>query len=109
MSKKNRNYWNERFRIMEVAQHERSAQKAKEIREIFDHSIADIEKKIAHWYYRVAENNEVSVAKAMQMVSKRDLKEFRWTVEEYIKYGQENAKNQNWMKGKGTYGMAGNA
>lgn len=98
MLKKNKNYWNERFRAMETAQHERSAQKAEEIRKIFDHSIADIEKKIAHWYYRVAENNEVSMAKAMQMVSKRDLEEFRWTAEEYIKHGQENAKNQRWMK-----------
>ena len=98
MSKKSRDYWNERFRTMEAAQHELSAQKAEEIRKMFDHSIANIEKKIAHWYYRVAENNEVSMAKAMQMVSKRDLEEFRWTVDEYIKHGQENAKNQKWMK-----------
>lgn len=93
---KHRNYWNNRFKIMETAQNERSLDKAKEIRELFDHSIADIEKKIAHWYYRVAENNEVSMAKAMQMVSRRELKEFQWTVEEYIKYGREN--NEKWIK-----------
>lgn len=94
----NSNYWKERFRLMEEAQNEKSLQKASEIKELFDRSIADTEKKIAHWYYRVAENNEVSMAKAMQMVSKRDLKEFRWTVEEYIKHGKENAKNQKWIK-----------
>ncbi len=98
MTKKNRDYWKERFRLMEKEQNEQSEQRAQEIRKLFDHAIAETEKKIAHWYYRVAENNEVSMAKAMQMVSRRDLEEFRWTVEEYIKHGRDNAKNRKWMK-----------
>ncbi|MGO0806412.1 minor capsid protein, partial [Clostridioides difficile] len=28
----------------------------------------------------------------------RELEEFKWSVEEYIKYGKENAINQKWMK-----------
>lgn len=49
MTKKNRDYWKERFRLMEKEQNEQSEQRAQEIRKLFDHAIAETEKKIA-WY-----------------------------------------------------------
>ena len=32
------------------------------------------------------------------MLNKNELAEFKWTVKEYIKYGEENAIDQRWMK-----------
>ena len=32
------------------------------------------------------------------MLNKNELDEFKWTVKEYIKYGEENAIDQRWMK-----------
>lgn len=57
-----------------------------------------IEKDISVWYQRFATNNEISLAEAKKFLTNKELKEFRWTVEDYIQYGQENAINQKWMK-----------
>ena len=58
----------------------------------------DIEADIARWYERLAANNAVSLAEARRMLSKDELKEFHWTVDEYIKRGQNNAVSGQWLK-----------
>lgn len=61
-------------------------------------ALANIEREITLWYERFADNNKITMAEARKMLNLDQLKEFRWSVEEYIKYGQENALNQQWMK-----------
>ncbi|MEH7522002.1 minor capsid protein [Bacillus sp. JJ1503] len=61
-------------------------------------TMSEIEKDIAKWYGRFAANNEISLTEAKRLLKSDELKEFRWTVEEYIKYGEKNAINQVWMK-----------
>jgi len=58
----------------------------------------EVEKQIAAWYQRFAVNNEISLADAKRLLSGRELEEFRWTVGEYIAYGQQNALDGAWMK-----------
>lgn len=96
--KQNGEYWRKRFEQMEEAMNERSQEKAEEIQEQFDRSIAEINKKITVWYQRLADNNGISLSEAKKMLDADELKEFRWSVEEYVKYGKENAKNQQWVK-----------
>ncbi len=95
---RNGEYWKERFRQMENAQNDISESKAMEIQEQFERAQAAINGKINAWYQRLASNNGVSMAEARKMLSEQELKEFRWNVEEYIKYGKENAKNHAWEK-----------
>lgn len=57
-----------------------------------------LEGQIARWYQRFATNNGISLAEARQYLKGADLKEFKWDVQEYIKYGQDNALNSGWMK-----------
>ncbi|MCX7715033.1 MAG: minor capsid protein [Clostridia bacterium] len=57
-----------------------------------------IEKDIAVWYQRFADNNEISLLEAKRLLNTKELDEFKWSVEQYIKYGEENAINQKWMK-----------
>lgn len=64
----------------------------------YDKAIRDIETDIAHWYQRFAKNNEISLNDARKLLNSQELKEFKWTVEEYIKYGKENAVNGAWIK-----------
>jgi len=59
---------------------------------------ANIEKDIAIWHQRFAKNNEISLTEAKRMLTGKELKEFKWDVNEYIKYGEKNAENQLWMK-----------
>ncbi|MCI8363403.1 MAG: minor capsid protein [Eubacterium sp.] len=98
MSKKSAEYWRKRFGQMEKVTNKKSQKKAEEIGEQFDRSLSEISKKITIWYQRLADNNGVSLAEAKKMLDADELKEFRWSVEEYIKYGRENSENQQWVK-----------
>ena len=59
---------------------------------------AEIERQLSAWYQRFADNNEISLAEARKLLNSNELAEFRWTVEEYIKHGEENALTGAWMK-----------
>ena len=98
MDERSSKYWQERFRQMEDAQHDTSVQKAQEIQEQFDRSLAVIDGKINAWYQRFADNNGVSMQEARKMLDAGELKEFRWNVEEYTRYAEENEISGAWAK-----------
>ena len=59
---------------------------------------AEVERQIAVWYQRFAANNEITLADAKRLLTAGELAEFRWTVGEYIAYGQQNALDGAWMR-----------
>ncbi|MDR6883783.1 minor capsid protein [Bacillus sp. 3255] len=61
-------------------------------------AMASIQKDINAFYQRFAKNNEIDLATARQILKAGELKEFKWSVEDYIKAGRENAIDQRWMK-----------
>ncbi len=69
-----------------------------QIEPAFDEALRDIDGQIEKWMYRIADNNKLSLADARKLLDADQLEEFRWSVDEYIKHGQENAINQQWMK-----------
>ncbi|MEK8198351.1 minor capsid protein [Lysinibacillus sp. FSL M8-0134] len=95
---KSRDYWRGRFEMLEQAQHEKSEAYYRDLERAYIRTMQEIEKDIARWYQRFAENNEISLDEAKQLLKTDELREFRWTVEEYIEYGKKNAVNQKWMK-----------
>jgi len=94
----NKEYWRKRFTELEKAQNKQSDKYLKLLKEEYDKSLIKIEKDITNWYTRIADNNEISYTEAKKLLDKKELKEFKWTVEEYIEKGKENAINQKWMK-----------
>lgn len=94
-----KDYWEERFTELENAQN-KYAKKVfhKDIEPFFDKAQRDMQAEIEKWYGRYAKNNNISIAEAKKQLTGRELKELRWDINEYIKYGQENAVNQKWMK-----------
>lgn len=95
---KNSDYWKQRFEQLESAQNKKGAQAYAEIEALYKEAQKEIEGKIAVWYQRFADNNNISMAEARKWLTGKDLKEFKWDVQEYIKHGEENALNQQWMK-----------
>lgn len=95
---RNRKYWRQRFQQLEEARHKDVQTLLPDIDRIYKQAQAEMEKEIRAWYQRLADNNGVSMAEARKLLSKNELKEFKWTVEEYIKRGKENARDQRWMK-----------
>lgn len=70
----------------------------RQIEPAFDKAQREIQNQINIWYSRVAKNNQITIEEAKKLLSAKELKEFHWDVEEYIKYGRENAMNQQWVK-----------
>ena len=95
---KHRDYWRRRFEQLETAQLKKGYDYYADLEREYKRVMESIEKDILKWYTRFAKNNEISFAEAKRMLNTRELTEFRWTVQEYIKYGQENAINGAWMK-----------
>lgn len=95
---KNRDYWKKRFEVLEERLLNKGESYLIDLDREYKKATASIQKDITMWYKRFADNNEVSFSQGKKLLNKGALEEFRWTVEEYIKYGKENAIDQRWMK-----------
>lgn len=98
MAKKPRNYWRQRFEALEDAQHNRSVFYYADLEKAYIQTMNLLEADILRWYERFAKSEGVSLDEAKQLLKTQELKEFKWSVDDYIKYGQKNAVNQQWMK-----------
>lgn len=98
MAKKSSAYWQKRFSALENAQNQYGQNTFHQIEPAFDKAERQIQAQIEAWYARYASNNGITLAEARKQLSAAELKELQWDVREYIKYGQENAMNQQWMK-----------
>ena len=94
----NSEYWKLRFEQLEQAQNGQGAAAVAEIERQYKEAQKQIEGQIARWYQRFADNNGISLAEARQYLKGAALKEFKWDVQDYIKYGQDNALMGGWMK-----------
>ena len=94
----NAEYWKLRFEQLEQAQNQKGVKAYADIERQYKEAQKQLEGQIARWYQRFATNNGISLAEARQYLKGADLKEFKWDVQEYIKYGQDNALNSGWMK-----------
>lgn len=95
---KNSEYWKLRFEQLEQAQNRQGAAAFAEIEKQYKEAQKQIEGQIARWYQRFADNNGITLAQARQYLKGAALKEFQWDVQDYIKYGQDNALMGGWMK-----------
>lgn len=95
---KNSDYWKLRFEQLEAAQNGQGAAAVAEIEQQYKEAQKQIEGQISRWYQRFADNNGISLAEARQYLKGAALKEFKWDVQDYIKYGQDNALMGGWMK-----------
>ncbi|WP_443863993.1 minor capsid protein [Fusobacterium ulcerans] len=97
MAKKS-SYWQERFLEEEERINKDARAYAKRIEQQYDIALRNIERDITDWYGRIAKNNNVSLLEAKRMLSTKELAEFKWNVNEYIKAGETNAVSPIWMK-----------
>lgn len=95
---KNAEYWKLRFEQLEQAQNQKGVAAYAEIEKQYKQAQKQLEGQISAWYQRFASNNGISLAEARKMLAGTALKEFKWDVQDYIKYGQDNALMGGWMK-----------
>lgn len=95
---KNRDYWRSRFEQLEEIQLKKGLDYFNDLEREYKKASEALEQQIAGWYNRFAKNNKISFAEAKRLLNSSELKEFKWSVQDYIKYGKENAVNGLWMK-----------
>ena len=98
MPMNNKDYWKARMQVLEDEQYQHSRQYYDDMQKQFRRAAANIRRDIDLWYERLAENNDVSYAEAKKLLKAGELEEFKWSVEDYIKAGRENAIDERWMK-----------
>lgn len=96
--KRTQTYWNNRFLDMNNRVLMDSMKYHEYVERIFKKAEREIQADISMWYARLAINNNVSYQNAIKLLKQDELKEFHWTVEEYIKHGKENRITKDWHK-----------
>lgn len=97
-SNPNAAYWQKRFKAIENQANLTGANSLSYITSQYQQAAKEIEAQISTWYTRLAKNNGVTMPEAKQLLSGKALKEFKWSVQEYIQHGKENALNGLWMQ-----------
>lgn len=95
---KTADYWKDRFEQIEKICHDKGAVTYREIEEQYRKAQREIESQISVWYQRFAVNNGITMQEARSLLTSGELAELKWDVNEYIKYGQQNAIDGKWMK-----------
>ena len=95
---KTSDYWKKRFEHLETASNSYGLDAFRKIEPAFDKAQRQIQGQIEAWYGRFANNNKITIEEARKLLTSSELKEFKWDVKEYIKYGKENDINGMWMK-----------
>lgn len=91
-------YWSDRFISEEERRDRDNRRYYSTIEKEYNKVLAGLEKDIEYWLGRIAKNNDISFSGAKELLSKKELQEFKWTVEEYIKKGEENRVSGQWLK-----------
>lgn len=91
-------YWAKRMESLNEAELKKGEDYIKVQNVEYDKALARIKKETDAWYGRLAKNNNVTMAEARKLLTANELQEFKWSVDDYIKAGRENAIDQRWMK-----------
>lgn len=95
---RNSEYWRKRLEDLEKAQVLNEAKYVGILNEEYEKALSSIKKETNSWLTRFAVNNQISLQDAKKWLNANELKELKWDVDEYIKYGQENGIDLIWRK-----------
>lgn len=98
MARTSSEYWRKRTLQLENALNNKGVTYFHELERQYQLAARETEKEILKLYTRLTTENKISLTEARKMLTGNELKEFRWSVEEYIKYGKKNAVSGEWVK-----------
>lgn len=94
----NSEYWIKRLEELEKKQILNETKYIEILNEEYEKALANIKKETRSWLARFSINNQISLKDSKKWLNTNELKELKWDVEEYIKYGQENGIDLIWKK-----------
>lgn len=94
----NADYWRKRFEILENSSHEKADNYLQSIENIYRDAELSVKRDIESFYARFASNNKVSLVDAKKILTAGQLEEFRWSVYDYIKIGEQLNISDEWKR-----------
>ncbi|WML35355.1 minor capsid protein [Clostridium sp. OS1-26] len=94
---KSRDYWKKRSEEVAAKQFKKTDDYLFSMQLEYQEALSSIQKDIEVFYARFAQNNEISLADARQLLNSNQLKEFKMSLEEFTQKAKNN-KNQQWEK-----------
>ena len=82
------NYWADRFTAEENRINELSKEQVKEAKRQYDIALKNTNQKIYGFYAKYAKDNNISMYEAKKRFNKKELKEFKMSLSEYVRKGQ---------------------
>lgn len=95
---RNADYWRGRFSILEDSAHREAQKTIQDMEELYLDAQRSVQKEIESWYARFAVNNQISLTDARKWLTAGQLEEFHWSVEQYIKIGEQAGLDAAWLK-----------
>lgn len=95
---KNADYWRGRFSILEDSAHQEAQRTIQDMEELYLDAQRSVQKEIESWYARFAVNNQISLTDARKWLTAGQFEEFHWSVEQYIKIGEQAGLDAAWLK-----------
>ena len=95
---RNADYWRGRFSILEDSAHREAQRTIQDMEELYLEAQRSVQKEIESWYARFAVNNQISLTDARKWLTAGQLEEFHWSVEQYIKIGEQAGLDAAWLK-----------
>lgn len=68
-----------------------------ELAQAYERASRDTQKVIIQLYNKLAANNKISMKEAKKLLTSNELKEFRWSVNEYIEYARLHSLDETWI------------
>ena len=95
---KNNEYWRKRYEEMQLLLLDRGDRYLEELEKQYNIAFTAMETDIQAFYQRFANNENLTYAEAVKVLTSKERKAFQMTLEEYIKKGQENGISADWAK-----------
>ena len=92
------NYWEKRFERLKQQQMGKAETVTAVMRREYVKALTALRKEVLDWYYRYAEENEMSLADARKELDTRELRAFQLTLKEYIKLAKKKNLPQKYIK-----------
>ena len=94
MNQQNKEYWAKRYELLKDEAMQGAEMTVEELSANFDRALRRLTVEIENWYKRYATENGITLEEARKQLNKRELADFKMTLEEYI----EQAKREDLSK-----------
>ena len=98
VNQRNADYWRQRFENLENSNNREARLLCREMESAVNRAEREINRQITSFHRRFARENNVSLVEARRLLNSDELKEFRWTVYEFIERGKAGNISEQWTR-----------